>query len=462
MSGPMRLTDDLIRAALTPADDVRVPLDLATGIRSTIDATPQRRAPLLAVSASPRQRLLLQLAVLALLALAVGAIAIVGSQHRELPAPLGVTTYHGDLERNGVMPGPGPVGRPVREWSTAVGGPIGAGSPVVVGGTVFVGDENGVVTALAETTGDIEWRHSVGAPINDGLSVGGGLVLVDDDAGIVHALEIAADGRQRWQVPIGGKVQSAPVISDGTVYAGSTSGLLIALDLATGERRWPAVQTPGPISRSIAFANGVIYVGSGGPSEAQPGTLVAYAARDGTELWHRPLTRGDTSTVSLSGGRVFVTAGLDGGGPADHRLYGFDAATGAPVWKQPFPAPTRTTLLICAVAGGFAFACGDDGQLYALDPATGTVAWSLPIHSTQSPNGGYVAGVLYITSDDRNVHVIDVAARREIWPIPATGLPSAPTIIDGRIIVGTNLGQVESFAAPASSLSSPTPSGKNP
>ena len=42
--------------------------------------------------------------------------------------------------------------------------------------------------------------------------------------------------------------------------------------------------------------------------------------------------------------------------------------------------------------------------------------------------------------------MIDFSAERETLSLPTADLPSEATIVDGRIIVSTNLGQVESFA----------------
>jgi outer membrane protein assembly factor BamB len=218
----------------------------------------------------------------------------------------------------------------------------------------------------------------------------------------------------------------------------------------------------GSISRSIAYDNGTIYEGSGGPSASTPDELAAYDARTGVKLWSNPLTHGNTSTVTLSDGRAFVSSGLDGGIPEDHRLYAFDAGTGEPDWVQAFAAPSRTTLLICAVADGVVYVCGDDHTLYAVEATSGHLDWTAQIASTQSPNGGYVGGTLYITSDDSKIHAIDRSSHTDAWPAVAVqGVPSAPAIVDGRIIVGTSLGRVVSLVAstaggvPGSAASAP-------
>ena len=478
MSDTMRLTDELIRAALTPADDLRVPAGLGDEIRASVDATAQRGAPLLALPRSPRSRLVVRLILVGLLVLAAAGATFLGaSRPMPPPAPLGISTYHGGPERNGVMPGPAPIGRPGVEWIQSVQGPINAGSPVVLDGVVYVGDEGGYVTALDEASGRILWSHTVGAAINDGGSVSDGVLVVGDDAGVVHAIDIAAAGAEAarlggpdtrapgpvlgsevelWHYKTEQAVHSAAVIADGIVYVASLSGTLDALDLRTGRALWPApVRTSGSVSRTIAYASGVIYEGSGGPDAATVSELASYDAATGSLRWSKPLSHGNTSTVSLSDGRVFVSSGLDGGAADDHRLFAFDATTGAADWTQPFAAPSKTTLLICAVADGLVFACGDDKTLYAVDAKTGQSDWTDPIASTLSPNGGYVGRIVYITSDDDKIHAIDATNGKDVWAaVAAPGLPSAPSIIDGRIIVGTSLGKVVSLAMPTAAETS--------
>jgi outer membrane protein assembly factor BamB len=454
MSTSMRLTDDAIRAALTPAAEVRAPAGLADGIRLAIDATPQRRRAIIRWTPSRETRLVLQLVAVGLLLLALlGAILLVGSRRSTPPGLPSVSTYHGGPERTGIMPGPGPAAPARLEWATSVKGPMGAWSPAVADGVVYVGDQSGFVSAIDEATGTLRWQKDVGAAINSGVSVADGLLIVGDDNGVIHALDTTAQGLERWTYQAGGPVHSSAAIIDGVANLGSLDGHLYALDVATGHLRWPApVATAGPVSRAIAVADGLIFAGSGGAVATAAGTLAAYDAATGVLRWSAPLEPGNASTPTVADGRVFVAGGLDQSAAGAHDLYAFDAATGGPAWAAPFTAPTGKTVLIAAVADGQVFAGGTDGTLYVLDAATGMLAWTLPIQATQSPNGGFVDGVLYITSDDRKVHAIDVANHAESWAFAVTGTPGSPAIVDGRILVGTSLGKVVSVAG-----SSPPP-----
>jgi outer membrane protein assembly factor BamB len=441
MSTTMRLTDDAIRLALTPAPDVHAPTGLADQVRSAVAVVPQRRRSILGWSPSRRARLVLWLAIVGLFVLAVGGLLLLaGSRPPALPPS--ISTYHGGPERNGVMPGPGPTG-PLRvEWETQVNGSIGTWSPAVVNGTVYVADESGEVTALSETTGRTIWSKNVGATINSGLTVAAGLIIVGDDIGVVHALPVDG-GAERWHFSANSAVHSAAAVLDGVAYVGSTDGHLYAIDMEAGTSRWQrTVMTAGPIGRALAASVGRIFVGSGGATPNDGGTLQAYDAT-GSLTWSQRMEPGNTSTPSIADGRVFVSGGLDGTATGAHDLYAFDEATGNPVWPNPFRAPSGKTLLIGAVAGGLVFALGTDGTMDVLDAATGVVRWTVAIGSTQSPSAGVVGGAIYVTSDDRRIHAFDIATETELWPpFAIDGVPGSPAIVDGRIIVGTSFGEV--------------------
>lgn len=455
MNTTFRLTDGAIRAALTPATDVHVPAGLADEIRVAVEASPQRGARARWWPSSRRTALVLQLAVVALLLLAlIAALALIGSRPPKIVVPPLVSTYHGGPERNGVMPGPGPAGDPILDWEVPIKGSMGAWSPTVVGGVVYLADGNGYVWAFDEKTHAQRWSQPLGAPINSGLTVDAGLVLVGADDGNEYALD-AATGAILWHYPTDGAIHTASIALNGVVYFGSTGGSLYAVDEHAGSLHWPAAGvTPGPISRSIAESNGTIYAGSGGASPSAAGSLGAYDVATGRQLWLQPVDPGNTSTPTAAGGRVFVTSGLDATATGQHQLWAFDAKTGMPVWAQPFRVPGGQIVLIGAATADVVYAESDDGNLYAIDATSGTLRWQLLIHSTQSPSAGLVGGILYVTSDDRNVYAIDTATHKIVWKYLVTGVPGSPVVIDGRIIFGTSLGKVYSLKG---SIAAPSP-----
>ena len=445
MSGTMHLTDDAIRAALSPASDVRPPVGLADAISAAVVATPQRGAGILGWPSTPLARRAQQLVFLGLLLLGLLLAALLFASQPTGPR---VTTYHGDTQRTGVMPGPGPADMPPTiAWENTARGPFGPWSPAVVEGKVFVADQRGFISAYDEATGDLLWQVDTGASINSGASVADGLVIVGNDAGVMSARD-ADSGVEAWTFTASAAIRGSVAVVDRYVYFGSVDGKLYALSLDGTSFRWPAVQTAGSISRAIAMSDGLIYAGSGGATGDDPGTLAAWDASSGEVRWSAALEPGNTSTPSVADGNVYVAGGLDSGA-ADHLVYAFDALTGEPAWATPFAAPSNGILLLGAVADGHLYLAGTDGLLYVLDARSGMLEWSMPIQSSLTPNAGIVGQTLYLTSDDRQVHAIDVANRVELWALPVTGTPSAPAVVDGAIFVNTSSGEVIRIGAVA-------------
>ena len=83
------------------------------------------------------------------------------------------------------MPPPAACG-----W-TYTAGRIGWGNPTVVGGTVYVGGENGEVYALNAATGHLRRTYATGDPGRTDPTVTDGVVYLGTDDGKVYALDAA-------------------------------------------------------------------------------------------------------------------------------------------------------------------------------------------------------------------------------------------------------------------------------
>jgi len=130
-------------------------------------------------------------------------------------------------------------------------------APVVAGGVVFVGDDNGVVRALDASDGTLKWKGYTGGAIFFPPAVWESRVFVGSADGHVYAFE-AATGRPLWKfraapvdrwIPVYGKLSSTwpvaggVVVDKGIVYA--AAGIahydgthVYALDAVTGEVKW--------------------------------------------------------------------------------------------------------------------------------------------------------------------------------------------------------------------------------
>ena len=433
MNPQFTLTDEAIRAALTPAPQVQAPFDLAASIRATVDVTPQRRRFFLGII-SPRgggPRALILIALIGMLLL-VGLLLVVGSRRPVLPAVVSdVAMFHGGPGRTGVVAGPGPAGQPTIVWQQSVGGPINGNMPAVVADVVYVADGGGGVAAYGAAIGDLQWQVSLGSAVNTSPAVGGRRVVVGDAAGEIIALDIL-DGQRRWVFHTAGEVRSSAAIVDGVVFVGSADGNLYALDLSTGTKRW-AFDAGGAVTRSPAIDHGVVYVGAAG------GKFSAIDAASGTLRWRTALGAGQIGSPSVADGLVVAASGLDDS-TAPHILFAFDALTGDVRWR--FSAPSGQVLGIGALGDGLVFAPGGDGNVYAVDAANGVLQWTFDAHGTLGSVDALAGGVLYVAGGDRAVYAVDARTGTQLWRQAVTGQPGAIAVVGDRVYLGTDLGKV--------------------
>jgi outer membrane protein assembly factor BamB len=434
MNGQFTLTDEAIRAALTPAPQVVAPSDLGASIRAMVDVTSQRRrwlawafpAP---ASSSIRVLVLVGLVVFLLL---IGLLVAVGSRPRVLATlPSDEAMFRGGPGRTGLVLGPGPVGQPTIIWERSVGGAITANMPAVVAGVLYVADAGGGVTAFDAATGDERWTVPLGSAANTSPAVGEGLVVVGDAAGDIVALDIR-DGMRRWVFHTGGEVRSSPGIVDGILYDGSADGNLYALDLATGARRW-AFPTGGAISRTSAIDGGVVYVGSEG------GIVNAVDIASGVRRWQKVLGPGQVSSPAVAAGLVVAGSGLDDSSNI-HILFGIDAMTGNERWQ--FSTSTGAQLIIGALGETSVFAPSDDGNVYAVDRTTGVARWHVGEYGVLGSPDALAAGVLYVAGGDQAVYGVDERTGVQLWRQAVIGQPGVPALVGARLYVATDLGSV--------------------
>jgi polyvinyl alcohol dehydrogenase (cytochrome) len=284
---------------------------------------------------------------------------------------------------------PGTVATLVPAWVKKTERTVTA-SPVVVDGTLFVGDWTGTMFALDAATGAERWRRRTrpapGAtygPIVSSAAVtdvhpsdGSRRRLVIFGAGPhVYALD-AADGTEAWVTHVGGgvpddptQVESSPVVGQGVVYigmdthdqrpkdTGGVRGGLLALDAVTGAVLWKFEPELGQTG-----------AGCGG-------------------VWSSPVLDDERGQV------VFATANCPRSEDEftwnrhTEAVTAVDARTGAVRWTFQPHEPNRqdwdfgaTPNLFTDAQGRDILGAGNkDGTYYALDPATGALRWKTEV-----------------------------------------------------------------------------------
>jgi eukaryotic-like serine/threonine-protein kinase len=286
-------------------------------------------------------------------------------------------------------------------------------------GLAAAGGATWAVVAAGRTAGP--WTAATGDKIYSSPLVDGGVVYIGSNDGNLYAFD-AATGAQRWRYPTQGAVTSSPRIAEGTLFVGGQDGFLHAVDARTGERRW-ATDTGGSVHSSPAIAGNLVTVGS------RSNKLLGCDLRSGAVLWE--FVRGDwfNSSPTIVDGVVYV-------GCRDHNVYGVDAATGEQRWQY---TTSSTVDSSPRVVGQSVYIGGDDYKVRSLGARTGAWIWDFTAQKGIVSSPAVADGVLYVGSDDGNLYALEADTGRQRWSYPtAGGIRSSPLVTGGLVIVGSH------------------------
>jgi outer membrane protein assembly factor BamB len=432
--------DMLLKIALAPSDDLRVPADLGDSIYREIVATPQRRpVPLFGRLARVPAPALVTVGLLLLLAV----VLVIAALSRP-PRPTVLAMYHGGPDRTGVMPGPAPQGDPVQLWEARRPGAVSfASMPLPFQDELIVADQSGTLAALVAATGDVRWHLDAGSLIQGAPSLvqptgSDAIVVVGDAAGEVIAAR-ATDGRELWRTPVGDAVNNSLLVLDGVIYAATDGGDIVAIDASSGAVPWRR-SLGAPITRNASADGGVLYVGT------DDGRFFATDLATHDDRWHIQLADGQPGTPTLANGRVYVVEGIQG--DQTHRLLALDPADGAVRWQ--FASPAGEQVHMGGIAGGQIYAMSEDHNVYALDANSGAVRWTLATSGRVTTLAAIVGDEVFFSSEDDTVRAVEARTGKVLWTWPTNGNPTMPAVLDGRVYVGTDFGQVLAIAGSGS------------
>ena len=309
------------------------------------------------------------------------AVTVAGSTVSDA-APM----FRGDLAHSGVAAGKAPHEFHRVKWTFPTGARI-VSSPVMQGGSIWFGSDDGNVYAVDAASGRQIWMHATGGPVAATPAVVNGVLYVGSGDGKFYALD-ARTGATKWKFSTGGerhfeargvhgqqpKTQtipddfdlfaSSPAVAGGAVYFGSGDGNVYALDAASGEVRWK-FPTGDVVHAAPALVDGVLYIGS------WDSWFYALDAATGKQKWRfhggeDPLIHnqvGFQSSAAVANGIVYV-------GCRDSNLYALDAATGAEKWRVNNAG--SWVVASPAVASGKVYFATSDSRLYrVVDALTG-------------------------------------------------------------------------------------------
>ncbi len=195
---------------------------------------------------------------------------------------------------------------------------------------------------------------------------------------------------------------------------------------------WTAT-TNDYVSSSPTVANGVVYVGS------DDHKLYAFNAMTGATLW-----------TAATGGKVFsspaiATNGVVYVGSEDANLYAFNAMTGATLWM----ASTGNSIVSSpAVANGVVYIGSRDSKLYAFNATTGATLWTTYAGTDLLTSPAVVNGVVYIGSRDNKLYAFNATTGATLWTATTgQGIDASPAVVNGGVYIGSRDNKLYAFNA---------------
>ena len=118
-------------------------------------------------------------------------------------------------------------------------------------------------------------------------------------------------------------------------------------------------------------------------------------------------------------------------GTADNKMFALNAATGAPVWPQPFETG-HSIWGQAAYRDGILYVTSLDRSLHALDAETGVEKWHTQFEGAIASQPVLDEGLVYVAEFGNQVHGVDVTSGNIVWSAPAENwVWGAPAYADG-------------------------------
>jgi len=316
-------------------------------------------------------------------------------------------------------------------WITEMDDPMGlAAEPIVVDGVIYISAPRSIVRAIGAADGKILWTFDPHVRLD--FSMGNSSVA---------------------------RVNRGVAVWEGKIYVGTADGRLVAIDAAKGTQLWSS-QVVDPTLNGISGAprvgNGRVFIGYSGSDEQVRGSIAAFDANSGKEMWRFWTVPGDPA-LGFENKAVEMAA---------------KTWTGKEWWRQgggsvwdPITYDARTGLLLFGTSKAFRGG-GSDGQemgggaklfsgsIVAVHADSGEYAWHYQTSTPERQTENFHIVLADLTIDGRARHVAMSAARngtfyvldaatgaligqrplvKQEWIGPAHGLPGRRCQWRGRL-----------------------------
>jgi outer membrane protein assembly factor BamB len=197
---------------------------------------------------------------------------------------------------------------------------------MIVGNSVYFGDQGGTEYSLNEQTGHENWSFSTGGAIKGATDYYDGKLYFGNYAGQFYAVN-AKSGREAWGDSPGGQFYSTPAVAYGRVYVGNKNGDAYAFDASSGSVAWTAglgdTIYGGPATATVKGAGPTVFIGD------YNGYLYALNALTGGVRWDAHIGNSISGSATVVNNTVYASIVYGKGS------YGYNARTGVQTFYWP-------------------------------------------------------------------------------------------------------------------------------
>jgi len=313
------------------------------------------------------------------------------------------------------------------QWTFDIAAGTGAGSPIVIGGTLLLATLRGDLYALDAVSGHKIGRLNFNQPIAGSPAVRGvqAILGLGGPQGILLSFDLVR-GKVDWQHEYG-DIEATPLLLNQHVYVGTLEGRFLCVNIHTGEIAWeftlPDNQSRKGIRSSAAAAESTIVFG------ADDGAVYALDQRTGAQRWRVLIGASVYATPALAGD-IAVTVSTGG------TVHAISLGTGEQRWMFDAASPVTAPAV---VADGYAVVFTAGGHACCLDLQGGVPRWTTALGGPVT-GGAVVAGKnLFVGTLRRELIAIALATGDVVWRTGLTGrCKSALAAASGRILVATD------------------------
>ncbi len=282
------------------------------------------------------------------------------------------------------------------------------------------------------------WTIRTGVGIYCSPATDGNRIFIGDDQGRLTAYSLK-EGKPLWSFTAEKRIVGTPAVADGVVVFGSADRHIYGINAENGQRLW-ALEVPAPVLGAVAIADGTAYIG------ASDHTFRAIDLKTGKVRWGYPDVQGYIETRPLlANGKVIF-------GAWDNTLYALGRQTGQACWKWTHGLPGihySPAAVWPVAANGKVFIADPKRALTAIDLQTGQTVWRTS-QSQVRESIGLSEDKLRVYAKTMNDSIVCYAAEgqeaRQLWATDAGfGYEHAPSMLpekEGIVYASTNDGLV--------------------